>query len=421
MTPTIHMSDKNLFIDQPIEITVLGLDPHETFTLKATMRDNFGNDWSSYAQFTSDEQGEIDVAKATPIEGTYEEADVYGLFWSMYRVPNHTEKKRTPLQPLKTTFVFEKDGDELTRSSLTRKLISPHVKRQQIREQNLVGTLFYHPTKESLPTVIVLGGSEGGLMEGTAALLASYGFNTFALAYFGMEHLPKELIHIPIDDVEKAMHWVIDHPNVDSEQIGMMGTSKGGELALVCASMFPEIKAVVGYVPGSVVFPGVAGEMNKSSWTYQGEELAFASGDIPMEVLTKLQKNIQTEGEAIRYRDAYFHWAKGESEATIQVEKINGSVLLISGGDDQLWPADIFSEEIMTRLRNNRHPYSYEHVTYELAGHAFGVPGLPTTESTEVPFFQGKNLYLGGNPKENAAAQRDAWNRVKEFFNINLK
>lgn len=30
-------------------------------------------------------------------------------------------------------------------------------------------------------------------------------------------------------------------------------------------------------------------------------------------------------------------------------------------------------------------------------------------------------LFLGGNPKDNAQAQFDAWQRVKKFFNKHLK
>src|SRR5699024_11289262 len=59
-----------------------------------------------------------------------------------------------------------------------------------------------HPDCGPLPTIVVLGGSEGGLSESSAALLASHGFNTFALAYFGIEDLPKELVNIPLDYIE---------------------------------------------------------------------------------------------------------------------------------------------------------------------------------------------------------------------------
>src|SRR5690625_1167951 len=150
MKPAIHVNHNNLFIDEPVHVHVSGLSPNESYTVKAMMRDNFGNGWSSHVVLKSNEHGEIDVAKAKPSSGTYEEADVNGLIWSMKRLPNDTIKKRTPLQPLKTIFTLEKEGEELARSSVKRQVISANINRQPIREQGLVGTFFYHPEKDAL-------------------------------------------------------------------------------------------------------------------------------------------------------------------------------------------------------------------------------------------------------------------------------
>lgn len=89
---------------------------------------------------------------------------------------------------------------------------------------------------------------------------------------------------------------------------------------------------------------------------------------------------------------------------------------MISGGDDQLWPADLLSEKVVDRLREHGHPYYYEHINFPKAGHSFVNPGLPTTQSVMSPFGNGK-LLLGGTPKDNSQAQFDAWENVKVFFN----
>jgi hypothetical protein len=47
--------------------------------------------------------------------------------------------------------------------------------------------------------VILLGGSDGGVMEGSAAVLASRGYAALALAYFGAPPLPPELIEVPLE------------------------------------------------------------------------------------------------------------------------------------------------------------------------------------------------------------------------------
>ncbi|MEM5686604.1 hypothetical protein AAHB49_06340 [Bacillus cereus] len=68
-----------------------------------------------------------------------------------------------------------------------------------IRENGLVATFFYNENKKANPGIIVLGGSEGGLNEYLAALLASHNFSVLALAYFGIDNLPKQLVEIPLN------------------------------------------------------------------------------------------------------------------------------------------------------------------------------------------------------------------------------
>jgi hypothetical protein len=53
-----------------------------------------------------------------------------------------------------------------------------------------VATLFRPLPPGPRPTVIVLSGSLGGMLEGSAAVLASQGFAALALAYFGVNPLP---------------------------------------------------------------------------------------------------------------------------------------------------------------------------------------------------------------------------------------
>lgn len=260
MKPSFRITQNSTLIDASLEIRIINLPPYEMITVKAEMRDNLGNDWESFAKFTTDKMGEINLATAQPVSGSYDEPDVMGLIWSMIPVANDKPKRKTPLKPLETKLSLLGEQGVLATSTVVRKVIEPNVIRVPIRERGLIGTFFCHSKDVALPTVIVLGGSEGGLRESNAALLASYGFNTLALAYFGIGDLPKELVNIPLDYIETAIGWLKDHPNVDYTKLGIFGTSKGGELALLSASMFSAIKAVVGYVPSGVVYPGIGNQ-----------------------------------------------------------------------------------------------------------------------------------------------------------------
>ncbi len=102
-------------------------------------------------------------------------------------------------------------------------------------------------------------GAGGGLSEGGAETLASEGLAALALAYFGIDRLPHELVEIPLEYFEKAIAWLRAQPGVDAERVAVVGNSKGGELALLLGATYPEdVKAIVGYSPSAVVWQGIA-------------------------------------------------------------------------------------------------------------------------------------------------------------------
>lgn len=55
--------------------------------------------------------------------------------------------------------------------------------------------------------------------------------------------------------------------------------------------------------------------------------------------------------------------------AEIQVENINGPVLIISGKDDDQWPAPEMSEQIVRRLKEHDFGHYYSHIQLD-GGHA---------------------------------------------------
>ncbi len=413
-------------IDEPVTIRLTDGLPGQAVTIHARMRDAFGGRlWESHAAFEADPSGVIDLSTRAPLHGTYQGVDPRGLFWSMaLTTPDEPALPWSGALPLDTELVAEADGTVVGEARLTRLFTSPDVTKTPVRDNGLVATFFEPAGPGPHACVIVLGGSGGGLPEGSAALLASHGFAVLALAYFRAEHLPEDLVGIPLEYFETAIRWLQRQPSVRGARLGVIGSSRGGELALLLGATFAQFGAVVGNVPSGVVHAGLSknqtpGSPPRPAWLYHGDPITFlqsrdsarARAEAPVDgplALTPIFLKMLEDAAAVE-------------RATIPVERINGPVLLISGQDDQMWPSPTLAEIAMRRLAAHRHPHAYEHLSYPGAGHVIGPPGLPATLTAIYHRLAGRRMAFGGNPPDNAAAAADSWPRVIEFFHRALE
>ncbi|MFC4617709.1 acyl-CoA thioester hydrolase/BAAT C-terminal domain-containing protein [Camelliibacillus cellulosilyticus] len=410
-------------LDDLLSIHIVELKPYEIVEIRAEMNDNYGDHWSSAVLLQADRTGKIDLSRDAPLLGSYDHACAMGLIWSMKKDVTNATKTRTPLAPIKTEFSLIREGAVFETLVVTRYLIDPHLIRKEINASGLIGTFYAHDDTTKRPTLIVLGGSEGGLREGQAALLAARGFNTLALAYFGVSGLPKQLVNIPLEYFEKAFAWLADQPNVDAQRLGIVGSSKGGELALLLGSRYRTLRAVVAVAPSSCVHHGL-GETSDgaipSSWSYKGESLVFAWNEEEQKREAQKLMDERTADGTMHYRDWYRVHADGaDPQAMIPVEQSQAAILVVSGQDDKLWPSDRFGEQVVHRLSRSKYPYRFDHLTFKHAGHAIGYPGMPTTESTAVPYGTGF-LATGGSPQANYEAQKKAWEHIILFLKESL-
>jgi hypothetical protein len=211
---------------------------------------------------------------------------------------------------------------------------------------------------------------------------------------------------------------------VDADRIAVVGNSKGGELALLLGATYPEdIKAVVGYAPSAVVWQGQPSDQRsyrwnpKSSWSLGGEPLPFVRFTrlLPSE-MPRMTRFLFGGSMAT---GPIFHERALEDEAavaaaSIAVEKINGPMLVISGTDDRMWPSTRLCEMVMERLEARDHPFPYEHLRYEDAGHMIVVPG------SEPEAHQMDRLEAGGSKEANEFANQDSWQKVLGFLRDSL-
>ncbi len=422
----LDVTPVDALVDEPVVICLSGLAANQTVKLWARACDIHDESWVSSATFVADDNGAIDVTTQAPKNGNYRNADAMGLFWSMRPVKKKASTffSTGALKPVAIDMIAEVDGKGVAGAHLIRRFAAGDVVHERVQEQGLVGVFCYRARSTPLPAIIVLPGSDGQICENQAALLASSGFAALALAYFGTEGLPKDLVHIPLEYFETTIQWLQARSEVNSEKIGVIGLSRGGELVLLLGAMFPAIKAVVACSPCGLVQAGIDrgswASYSRSAWTYRGNPLQQVVVKFPPLLSFKLMWQSFRE-QSFPMRDMFLttlNDRKHLEEATIPVEKTQGPILLISGDDDKMWPSTIFAERVMQRLYDQQHPFPDQHLHYEGAGHfvsfPYGYPYLPPCVK------QIGGLTVGGTVEDTAASVMDSWPKILAFFQQSL-
>ena len=422
-TPRLTATPSAALFDQVIHIHAGGLAPKQAvrFVLQRQRADGL---WQSSAGCTADQSGSIDLAKCVPQKGTYAGADVMGLFWALrpLKAPAPGTTRPAPTHVAAYTLQMFSGKNVLATTQITRSDRNSSVQELTLPAP-LVGTAFAPTTPGKHPAMLLVGGSEGGhSMDVEAALLASHGFVTLSLAYFGLPGLPQQLVNVPLETIKGGLDFLAARSDVDPNRIGMMGVSKGGELTLLSASMFPQIKAAVGIVPSSVVWMGIDTtnpQMPVGSWSYEGKPLAYVPGDRQAEMGIGMQF---ASGKPVKLEPLYtasLANAQAVASATIPVEKTQGPVLLVSGDSDRMWPSTPMSDAVMARLSAMHHPYPDQHLHYKDAGHTSFFPYSPTYGVTAA-LWPGGGFDFGGTEAGDARAAEDAWPKIVKFLNTAL-
>ena len=405
-------------VDHPISVRVTGLAAGEPVTLRASTDDAGGVRFSSWARYRADAAGTLDLSRARPVSGTYRSADASGLLWSMragersfVSSPEWTERE---------VMLTAEAGSRGATVTLRREY--PWAGQQPtLVDHPRFSAQLWQPEPDSStsepPGLILLSGYGDGFSPTRAGLLASRGFAVLDVRYHGLEGGGRpELVEVPVEAVSDAVDLLAEHPGVGAERIGVFGTSKGAELALLAASVDQRIAAVAAWVPSSVSFAGISfrDPTPSSSWSIGGSPVPFASPPIDAAAIRNTLRLVlrRPVAFATSYRRAL---ERAPVDAYIPVEQIAGPVLLAGGGDDRLWPSALMVAQIEARLEEHGFAYPVTALVFPEAGHGLTFALWPSTTRSGAFFDR------GGTAEADHAAGQVTWSTTIGFFEAALK
>lgn len=418
----LSVTPADALIDEPRAIRVEGLAHAQRITIQAQTERAGSVMWRSQAEFAADAQGVVDLSSQAPLTGSYEGVSPMGLLWS--QVPEKEGQREvfanTVAQPLVTTISALTSTQTLT-ATLTQRLMADGVQRIEVREDGLVGTLFLPATPGPHPAVMILNGSGGGINEPRGALYASRGYIAFALGYFKAPGLSDYISNTPLEYFKKGLDWLRRTQQPLGGFVALSGQSRGGELVLLLSSIYPQdVSAVVAYVPGAVVHSGQNAAdpqvgREGPAWLLDGKPLTHVWQDnktatwAPFDEGPSPHRHARAIMTALQDSDAV-------ARARIEVEKIQGPIILLSATDDGAWPSSLYSKMVYDHLHEVGFAHVVQWVDTQDGGHSIVFPYVPTTQLVYAHPVSGKINTGGGTPTANAQSDEHTWAAVKDFL-----
>jgi dienelactone hydrolase len=415
-----------LVADQPLTIVLDGLPPKTELRVRAerVIHSSFlGNQrrrFRSEAWFVSDAQGRIDLATAVPRRGSYDGADLRGLFWSM--TPTADVLQAQDKTGVVHLHVLE--GETVLAAADVEIVPAADAVRSEPVPQ-FPGAVLIKPKTATgkLPVIILLGGAEGG--SGAARdhgpRLAALGYAVLGFPYFSpaaqpggpreVPGLPADFAMIEVGQLNAVRDWLRSRGDVDADRIALFGASKGAEFALLAASHLGWVKAVVAITPSDVVWEGYGWNTEpgtRPSFALDGKPLAFVPYQGFIEEYMRFGAGLPVHLRRPHDQGRAAH-PQAAVKARIPVERFKGALLLLAGQDDQLWNSAAMAHNIAER--RSEAGLATELLVYSDAGHYLVGDGWSPTAHYNAGLSQS-----GGTQVGNARAQIDARPRIVAFL-----
>ncbi|KAM8933934.1 bile acid-CoA:amino acid N-acyltransferase-like [Pelodytes ibericus] len=403
LSPEVGLADEHILIKAS------GLQPLQPVTIRLRLQDDKGELFESRAFYKADTKGEVNLEKDAAVGGTYCGMQPMGLAWSLkplkpFQRPVKRDSKDTPFKYRVDLFEslelgVAADPQPTITKTFERWYLAPDTQKIQIQDDRIRGTIFCPSGDGPFPGVIDLYGGAGGLVEYRASLLASRGFVVLALAFFAYDDLPKSFHKLDIEYFEEAAQLLLKHPKVAGPKVGVLGVSKGAEIALVMASYLPQIGATIS-INGTSKLYG-------STFYYKGKPILKGTNYTPEKMMITEEGLMCTAG---LYDE--------KTESHIPVEKASGPILFVAGEKDQYYNSKYFAESALARMRKHRKRNGII-LSLPGAGHLIEPPGFPFCWASNLRGHRISVLW-GGEMFPHCIAQDSVWKESQSFLLKNL-
>ncbi|KFP07367.1 Acyl-coenzyme A amino acid N-acyltransferase 2, partial [Calypte anna] len=189
-------------------------------------------------------------------------------------------------------------------------------------------------------------------------------------------------------------------PQVRGPGLGVLGVSKGAEVALAMATFLPQVVATV-WINGTAFLHGnplVYRDLFIPPIPYFPERILFTD--------LGAMDNSGVFGDP---RDPKY------GPSAIPVERIRGKVLFVVGEADRSLNSKLFAQLAMARMS----PENCHLLSYPGAGHLIEPPGSPLCSISSIRGTPRPMLW-GGEAQAHAKAQEHSWQEIIRFLGCHL-
>ncbi|XP_064872558.1 acyl-coenzyme A thioesterase 1-like [Oncorhynchus nerka] len=418
MIPVLTVKPWRALFDEKFHVVVGNLPPTQEVTLHSLHQSEDTDYWEAFGHYVSDAQGRVTVFKDPSLGGTYEGVEPMGLMWSMRPIPGSRPELRLRKKEVHTPMVVHisvyrghmsqgfREQVALASVVTERWYMAPGVRRVDITEGGVTGTLFLPPGPGPFPGVLDMWGGSGGLVEYRAALLASHGFAAMALLYVFPDQNKNATIGYPY--FEAAFRLLQDHPLVAADRIALLGLSLGVTVVLSITAYSEAVKPrCCVCISGSHACR--IGATQSVEETSQGIHKKYA-------------KARTDEENRIIWRDVLLPIPE-DIDLKVEMGRITCPLLLVVGQDDQNWAAVESADDMKQMMERAGNSHLLTTLSYPGAGHLIEPPYGPHCRSCTFVLQPGQQrvvMLFGGLNKPHAVAQEDSWEKILGFLQEHL-